>query len=276
LTLNDLLKMSGLDIDKKTKLVRHQDSGFDTDRLYREGRLEHYQSCQSKNVFGDCDYIVTFLGHDRTQAKFIGIFQVIAVSQPRQLPDQIYTDFWEAGWYFYELRRTDFLSDLIERLVIEWGGATRSWYQWLNDKKPKEVIEILPKGCYDSFPGFEDFVLDYNSLKKIVENPDANRMWHIMLSSVAGVYLIVDTEDGKQYVGSAYGNEGILGRFKEYVRNGYGGNKLLMALPIDRYSKFQFTILRTLSKTLTNAEVIDYENLYKDKLGSRAFGLNAN
>lgn len=39
---------------------------------------------------------------------------------------------------------------------------------------------------------------------------------------------------------------------------------------------FNFTILRTLSKTLTQAEIIDYERLYKSKLGTRAFGLNSN
>jgi hypothetical protein len=108
--------------------------------------------------------------------------------------------------------------------------------------------------------------------------PEANREWHTMLSSVAGVYLIMDTESGKQYVGSAYGKRGILGRWKEYATTGHGGNVLLkkiLAQDSKAAKNFQFTILRTLPKTLTNKEVINYENLYKEKLGTRAFGLNS-
>ena len=38
----------------------------------------------------------------------------------------------------------------------------------------------------------------------------------------------------------------------------------------------QFTILRTLPKSMTAGEVIEIEAAFKRKLGSRAFGLNAN
>ncbi|MCK5407604.1 MAG: GIY-YIG nuclease family protein [Candidatus Krumholzibacteria bacterium] len=100
-----------------------------------------------------------------------------------------------------------------------------------------------------------------------------------MLSAVCGVYLIVDQNTGKQYVGSAYGEKGILGRWTNYAKTGHGGNnqlKKLMEWDPMYAENFNFTILRTLSKTLTQAEIIDYERLYKSKLGTRAFGLNSN
>ncbi|MEH7130365.1 hypothetical protein V7103_19420 [Neobacillus drentensis] len=45
-----------------------------------------------------------------------------------------------------------------------------------------------------------------------------------MLSAVTGLYLIFDTTSGKQYVGSAFGKEGLFGRFKTYTKSSDGGN----------------------------------------------------
>ena len=67
-----------------------------------------------------------------------------------------------------------------------------------------------------------------------------------MLSSVGAVYLIVDTKEGKQYVGSASGKEGLLGRWKEYSFNGHGNNtKLKELIEVDpqRIHTFKYTIL---------------------------------
>jgi hypothetical protein len=141
------------------------------------------------------------------------------------------------------------------------------------------VIEVLPKGYVRAFPGYLDFVLKQQELREIVANPEANRTWHSMLSEVAGIYLIVDQRTGRQYVGSAYGASGILGRWSEYVRCGHGGNKQLIELMEEDpgcVDHFTFSLLRTLPRTLTKNEVIKIEGLYKNKLGSRAFGLNAN
>lgn len=113
-----------------------------------------------------------------------------------------------------------------------------------------------------------------------MSNPDANKDWKHALSAVNGIYLIVDknTSDEKQYIGSAYGVDGIWGRWSQYAKNGHGDNVTLVELcKQDDYQKnFTFTILKTLPKNLLNKEVIQVENLYKEKLGSRVHGLNAN
>ena len=118
-----------------------------------------------------------------------------------------------------------------------------------------------------------------------IENtPLSNITWwfghkHRMLSSVAGVYLIVDGKTGKQYVGSASGEGGILSRWAQYAATkGHGGNKQLKDLidsDADYARDFSFTVLRTLPRTLTQAEIVQCESLSKRKLGSRAFGLNS-
>ena len=142
------------------------------------------------------------------------------------------------------------------------------------------MVEVLPKGYVRSFPGYFDFVLKFDALCRIVDSPDSNRVWHTMLLAVAGVYLIVDTKTGNQYVGSAYGKNGIMGRWTTYSKDGHGGNAKLQEL-LNKHgsgyaANFSFTILQTVSTSSSRREVIARENRWKDKLGSRAFGLNLN
>ena len=278
LNIVELLELRGLDASARIKLVRHQDRHFDVEALRREGLFDVYQSFQSKPVF-DCDYIVSFTGMEQGRARLVGVYRVtdkMPASEaplPRNFvrPDLINTH----GWY-YSLEPVPGFGDLNDRVVIDWGANARAWHQWLT---PKEVVQLLPIGYVRSFPGYLDFVLTFDELVLVVMNPDANREWHRMLSAVAGVYLILDTETGKQYVGSAYGTGGVMGRWATYARTGHGGNaQLEERLQVDRGASkhFRYTLLRTLPSTLTRAEVIRYESLYKEKLGTRAFGLNSN
>ena len=91
--------------------------------------------------------------------------------------------------------------------------------------------------------------------------------------------LLKDKKEGKQYVGSAYGENGIWGRWAEYIETKHGNNDKIKELLKDdpeRYKLFQFSILQVLSKAITDEEVIRIENSYKDKLLTREFGLNGN
>lgn len=97
---------------------------------------------------------------------------------------------------------------------------------------------------------------------------------------MSAVYLIVDTATGKQYVGSAHGDDGGLpGRWRRYIDTCHGGNKMLVAdLKADAvtYSRFQVSVLQILPKSATPDAVIAVESLYKNKLLSKRFGLNVN
>ena len=225
----ELLKLRGLDTSANIKLVRHQDKRYNLQELYSKNKLDIYQSYQGKDVF-NCDYVVSFLGTEGTRAVFIGVYQVLGkkdakeVEPPENLLDPV---FYQDSKFFYELKPLEGFEDYKDRLIIDWGSATLSWHQYLSEK---EVIEILPKGYVKEFPGFLDFILSYYELKKLISNPEANREWHRMLSSVGGIYLIVDKLTGKQYVGSAYGEDGIWGRWANYAKSGHGGNELLKKL----------------------------------------------
>jgi len=284
MTLNQIVNMIDPSIDLgKTKLVRHINNAINFNALIKDNLIEEYQSLQSKNVFVDCEYIISFIADGGSRSIFYGLYKVgdIESGNYEQLASQKlqhYDPGIGKSSFKYQLERNHSFDDISQRLIIDWGKAAISWHQWANNEK--QIIEILPKGYLKEFPGFLDFILDYNDLKTMVNNPESNKIWHQMLSSVYAIYLITDYRTGQQYVGSAYGEkDGLLGRWKNYANTGHGGNKLLVELLKDdpEYARnFTFTILRTLPKTLTDQEVISKENLYKDKLGSKVFGLNSN
>lgn len=250
----------------KVKLVRHQDSRVEyRDVIKDREKLIEYQREQSKNVFGNTDYIVSFIGQENTKSLLFGVFKVDKVEKIGHK-------------FFYELNEVDVFSELNDRVVIEWGSATRAWHQNYNGY-PKEILEILPKGYLGDFPGLTNFILDYEELKRLVNNPDANRDWKTHLSSVNGVYMILDKLSGNQYIGSACGKEGIWQRWEDYVKTRDGGNQCLIDLccsDINYHKNFQYTVLQTLPSNLTKNEVIEIENLYKIKFGTKVHGLNLN
>lgn len=284
MNLFEIVTMRGFKINKNIKLVRHQSANHDTKYLHKLKMLDFYQSLQSNDVFGNCEYILSFLGQEGNKAIYIGAYKVDGKSNFNKLvakvPDDFpYMEFLNQPLIQYDLKRENRMDDLIDRLVIEWGNASRSWFQWLTKDNSKSIVEVLPDGYVKDFPGFDEILLTFDELYTIINNPVSNRIWHTMLSSVSGVYLITDLKDGNQYVGSASGNFGILGRWMDYAKSFHGGNTRLISLlntDLNRYKHFQYSILRTLPKSLTKNEVFSFEQNYKQKLGTRAFGLNGN
>jgi hypothetical protein len=106
--------------------------------------------------------------------------------------------------------------------------------------------------------------------------------WKSALSSVAGVYLITDTETGRHYVGSAYGEGGIWARWKSYSESGHGHNKILKNLlkkkRTDYSHNFQFSILEMADTNASKDDVLEREAHWKYALCSREShgGYNAN
>lgn len=281
LSLATLLTPFGFEAGVPTKLVRHQDQRYDVEMLYREGYFDFYQSIQGRPVFDGCKRIVSFLGRPGTSAVFVGVYEVLGVQGPAAFPlpkGFPIPEMRANDCYRYTLRRDTRFDELEGRLVVDWGTGTRSWVQHYRDGG-KRIIELLPEGYVHEFPGFMEVVLRHHELAKLLKHRDAHREWHRMLGAVAGIYLILDTKTGSQYVGSAYGEGGILARWRNYAETVHGGNKQLIALLGKRprlAEDLQFSILQTLPVTLTAKEVIAHEVRHKTKLGTKAHGLNSN
>lgn len=282
--LNEILALRGLPLSEIliTRNTINKDSRDYIKELIALGHFDFYQSVQKRDIFKKCKYVVSFTDMPGTKALLYGVFYIKGVKEIEMLPQELIAikepENWGAGPYFkYDMQRVNMLKDMEERMVIDWGKLAIKWYQ---KDLEKEIIEILPQGFFKPFPGYQDVLLSFDELTKIIQNPDANRQWQLMLSNVCGVYLILDkNNDGQQYVGSAYGKDGIWGRWSSYVATKHGNNiklKELLSQYPEEYKNFQFSILHVLPNSALKEEVTQLETTVKEKLGSRAFGLNAN
>lgn len=266
ITIQELLYNRGLDKQAKIKLVRHKEKGLDLYNLYRTDRKSflEYQSRQKNKVFDEVEYIVSFVGEEGCLARFVGVYEIKNKTVSGN------------GMNYYMIDEMPGYEDLKERVIIRWENAI-SWHQWI--KNEMEVLEICPGLHYKRFTDYFDLILDFDELKEIIINQYTD--WKKVLSAIKGVYLISDVKTGKLYIGSAYGDDGIWGRWREYVStNGHAGNKSLKELIDEDWEYackyFQFSILMLLPKTITSNEAIQKEQLFKRKLGTNSFGLNCN
>jgi len=273
ITIQELLFNRGLDKTSKVKLVRHKDSRIDLYNAYRTNRelFLKYQQQQSKEVFKGVDYLVSFIGEESVQSRFVGVYKVLGCRKFPKKPSVI----GASHCLEYDLEEMLDFADLKERVIVKWSNPI-SWHQWI--KNEMEVIEIHPGLHYKHFTDYSDFILNFDELKEIVTNGYGD--WKRMLSGAKGIYLISDTKTGKLYVGSAYAEDGIWGRWNSYVStNGHSGNKQLkelIAKKADYAKNFQFSVLMILPKTITADQAIEKERLFKNKLGTNSFGLNSN
>ena len=278
LYLSDILRKFNLDLNR-VKLIRHSLNDKNFLACYNAGFIKEYTQLQKQGFAKGYDYIITFISGPGTSAKLEGCYKVIGeqpVSIDMMPPDFPCAFMFEETISYFNFEKTETLSDLVDRLIIDWGKSAISWHQKATNDKPILAIQSNPRFV---FSGYENVVLKYSELRDIVNDFTLYENWHTALSSIYAIYLIVDTLSGKQYVGSAYGTGGLLGRWKCYIDKKHGDDKgiieLLHDFP-DRYQFFQFSILQILPKNITADEVISIESLYKRKFLSIMFGMNRN
>lgn len=277
----DILSIYGLDATRPTKLVRHQDRRYDLDTLIRNGWFELYQSYQRRPAFHGAERIVSFYGTSGTRAILYGVYRVLG-HHPAGHGPIIEECVWSKRWhhdaeFFYDLERDRRFDHLRDRLVIEWGGSTRAWFQNLTNKPVLAIEE--PGRRLPVFDDYLGFSLTHAQLVDLFANEEAHRDWRGALTAVAGIYLILAEPSGDLYVGSACGSDGIWGRWREYARAGHGNNALLRRLVAGDATypgAFRFSVLQVLPQTMSRDEIIRREQLFKEKLGTRATGLNLN
>ncbi|MHA8059099.1 GIY-YIG nuclease family protein [Aquirufa nivalisilvae] len=137
-----------------------------------------------------------------------------------------------------------------------------------------EVIQILPNTFdNDIFPGYDKVNITWEEMKRVIEKDT----WKTALQNQKGIYLLTDRSNGKKYVGSAYGEHMIIGRWRSYIKSGHGGNVRLKALGFDHIRKyFNYSILDIYKSSTNDQIIIEKENWWKDVLQSRKFGYNEN
>lgn len=211
------------------------------------------------------DYIVSFAQLSGNKFLFGGVFQITSRKADK-----------------YKVKYIEKYNDLIGRLILEYtGNNTRATVfrpsHIYENSKISGIYEYRFKG--EPFVSFEEINHNFSAIEIIIKNtlPD----WKVALSSVSGVYLLSDQKTGKHYVGSAYGSNGIWGRWCNYVNNYHGSNEELVELFNEKselyFRKyFMFSILEVLSSSMPKDEVIKKESLWKRKLLSKEYGYNCN
>ncbi|SFL30140.1 GIY-YIG nuclease family protein [Lysobacter sp. cf310] len=286
--LNDLLAKADLD-PSRVLVMRHRP----TERALREALptmaaerhpvYNAYQcqhSARTENALSKASHLASFIGHEAGKAMFVGVYEVagwtrIDRAQYERIPEMetlaslgCRGPTWERSPMWFDLRVLPLLAEFKGRLVVEWPGIERAWWRWA--ERNRFLVRTIHEESrlVRAMPAWNDLVLDWSEINLLPES------WRRALSQWRGVYYIFDTVRKLGYVGSASGDENLLGRWQNYAASGHGGNRLLRQCEPNH---FVFSILERVSPDMDAAEVVAVESQWKRRLHTRApFGLNDN
>ena len=116
-------------------------------------------------------------------------------------------------------------------------------------------------------PNWDSFIV--SGLEIMVHPVD----WQASLQEWRGVYQILDRVDGARYVGSAYGEANLPGRWVGHVGGDAG---ITVELAKRDPVRFQFSIHELVAPTASSETVIALEQSWKPRLDTIEHGLNRN
>lgn len=272
---NTILQSEGLALSD-VRLLRHQDQRSERGRspydLWRDNRsdFELYQSYQRTNrrsLFRS-RYWASFVGTSDNETMFVGVYGVkLRGLLETDTPMLTREGMDKAGTLdVYDFVLEEALRDLIGKLLIDWGSATRAFVQRA-DQQNKPVKELRTEFKEPDFPGFLNFVAPLSKLDTLPKG------WITALQFSKGVYLLTCPKTKEQYVGSASGADGFWNRWQCYVQTGHGQN---VALKSRSRSDYQVSILEVAGTASTTEDILKMEQRWKRKLQSNEMGLNRN
>jgi hypothetical protein len=233
---------------------------------------------------GKARYVASFIGHEAGKALFIGLYSIagskrLTSEQYWQVPAHgLLKSFGMIGFdpkkesrpfiLFFDLVLTDFHADWKGKLVVGWPPPERVWWRWA-DSNEFPVLAISEDSALDpTVKPWNEIVLRWQELSVLPTR------YKSVLSQWRGIYYIFDESKHMGYVGSAYGETNLLGRWLNYAATGHGGNTLLRKC---EPKNFHFSILELVSPTADPGDVIRLEANWKDRLRTQSpFGLNDN
>jgi hypothetical protein len=247
----------------------------------RPDLFELYQSIQADlatRTIRRATYLASFVGLNPGTATFAGLFKVrgaapisemefLALSGAQELMAYQLQGFAGDSNLRLDLEPLGVWADWVGRLVIDWTPPERSWIRRAERNQLAVRAITLESEFAKAMPSWDDIVLDWNDLAVLPKH------WRHTFAEWRGIYFIFDTARGKGYVGSAYGDDNILGRWAAYARSGHGGN---VRLRESRPQDLRFSILQLMAPAALSGEVQAAEASWKRRLQTREFGLNAN
>jgi hypothetical protein len=295
MNLNDLLRTDRFD-PEKVLVLRHRPHEPELRRVLpwlaaeKPTVFNAYQQTQGPRLERAMEaiigsgYVASFIGHAPGKALFVGLYSI------RSSKPLTYEEYWKVpayvemkafglkGWtretdartsqLWFDLELTEFYGSWRGKLIVAWPPPERSWWRRAH-RNEIPVAAILEESALNAaMPEWNEIDFTWPELSVLPTR------WKAALSQWRGIYLIFDMSDGKEYVGSAYGEANLLGRWLNYASRGDGGNSLLRRR---NPRNFRFTILQRVSPDMAASEVIRLEASWKQRLHSREpYGLNDN
>lgn len=290
----DLL-FSNKEYDKNLKLVFHNGWEFDKNNdkdseelkkkiegknfsnlldMYQSGNKETIVEIMAKNKgsnnrLKEGDFALIFIPYDKLTKTYLLINAFKVNDASGELVDS--TPAKELEKYF-------------GRLVVKYKSSrniTRTDKKIITEEI--EVSMILDTSADKMFRGYDNVSLKFSELKDAL----GSLVWKDKLSHRQGVYVITDTEAGKNYIGSATGEKGFYGRWCDYV-NGVNHpdtypNEAFKEIIKDRtkgpnYIKehFQYSILEHFDMGVDKDFILEREGYWKRVLNTKNKGYNCN
>ena len=231
LNLFDIMVASDVPVEEVV-IIRHSFNRKETKDIWDKNDrrfFEEYQSLQpSEYFFKGKRLVLSFVADGRTHSRFVGCYEIVGLcpaNQVERLAGFPCMDFYDRpGHVYFKMVLSEYMKDLKDRLVIDWPG-TRGYVQYSRSAlERKTIVSIYPDSSH-VFPGYNYVLWDYVTLQSYMKNLEKYEEIENALKQVYAVYLVTDPVAGKFYVGSAYGKDGLLGRWRTYANTkGRGGN----------------------------------------------------
>jgi hypothetical protein len=288
--LNDLLRSKEME-PREVLVLRHRPTEPDLNEVLpllaaeKPDLFNAYQQTQGETLekaMLSASYVASFIGHEPGKALYIGLYKIgktkpLTYAQYWQVPENIelkklgmkgFSGTKRSSCFWFDLEVMDFYSQWKGKLIVGWPPPERSWWRRA-DRNVMPVQAILEDSALDTaMKRWDELDLSWSQLAVLPKR------WQAKLAEWRGIYYIFDTSDAKGYVGSAYGAENLLGRWRNYAASGHGGNRLLRQRDPQH---FRFTILELVAPNTEADEVIRLESSWKERLHTRQpHGLNDN
>ncbi len=300
LNFNDMLRSEGID-PAQVIAFRHRPREPELFKVLpwlaaeREELFNAYQQTHSHqrvesalNSLVNSGYVASFIGQEAGRATFVALYSVAAampLTRPQFENLPVYRELRSfAGsaksWFtpdmeadrptiqWFNLQQVSFYSNWKGRLVVNWPPPERSWWRRAH-RNDLALHAVHERSVFEAdMPPWHKVNLTWDQLRALP------RSWKARMSQWRGVYFIHDSSDHRGYVGAAYGDSNLIGRWESYGRSGHGGNTLLRSR---NPRNFRFSILERVSPDMEAAEVVALETSWKERLHTYApGGLNDN
>lgn len=245
--------------------------------------LEAYQSVHNSNATAtlrDRSYMASFVRIERGTLALFGVFRRVSVDDVPRAEivanphvarligefDALQELVSKPGenWPWITFERTEHLVEYVGRLQIR-PRLTPNYVRRAENLDAEIVALSEASDLTGVAPEWRETVLSGPEIRTLPGN------WAVRLREWRGIYLIIDETDGQKYVGSAYGQNNLLGRWRDHVAGEQGVTKNLMTRdPIN----FRFSILERVSPDLPQEDVVQLERTWMKRLDTINNGLN--